>query len=68
MDGTAADEEALALFDCPLWRLFCFLCLAGEATRPWHLPNEPEEDKERLLRGWTEIARYVREIVRITIR
>jgi hypothetical protein len=39
-----------------------FWCLAGEATRPWYLSTETEEDKTRLIRGWTEVARYVREI------
>ncbi len=36
-------------------------CLAGEAAMPYYLSKSPEGDKNRQMRGWTEIGRYVRE-------
>lgn len=37
-------------------------CLAGEATMPYYLSQTKEEDRALLREGWTELARYVREI------
>jgi len=39
-------------------------CLAGEASMPYYLACEEEKEKMRVFqrKGWTEIARYVREI------
>ncbi len=35
-------------------------CIAGEANLPWYLaPGFPYDDRE-LVKGWTEVARYVR--------
>jgi hypothetical protein len=39
-----------------------FWCLAGEAVMPYYLSKDPAGDKQRQKQGWTEIARYVREI------
>jgi len=37
-------------------------CLAGEGSMPYYLSGTKEEDREALREGWTEIARYVREV------
>lgn len=37
-------------------------CLAGEGTMPYYLSANKEADAQLQRRGWTEIARYVREI------
>lgn len=37
-------------------------CLAGEGTMPYYLSKTPKEDAAAQKRGWTEIARYVRQI------
>jgi len=37
-------------------------CLAGEATMPFYLSENREEEKTMQRRGWTEVARYVRNI------
>ena len=37
-------------------------CLAGEGTMPWYLSETKDADREKLRRGWTDLARYVREI------
>ncbi|MFN8009759.1 MAG: DUF4038 domain-containing protein, partial [Terriglobia bacterium] len=37
-------------------------CLAGEGTMPYYLSKTPEEDKTAQKKGWTEVARYVRQI------
>jgi hypothetical protein len=37
-------------------------CLAGEATMPWYLSKQPKEDAATQKQGWTDIARYVRQI------
>jgi len=37
-------------------------CLAGEATMPYYLSKHPKEDAAKQKQGWTEVARYVREI------
>ncbi len=37
-------------------------CLAGEGQQIYYLTKTPDEDRARQLRGWTELARYVREI------
>ncbi len=37
-------------------------CLAGEATMPYYLSKDPDGDRALQRTGWTEIARYVREI------
>jgi hypothetical protein len=39
-----------------------FWCLAGEQTMPFYLSENKVEDTEFLKQGWSEIARYVREI------
>ena len=36
-------------------------CLAGEGTMPYYLSKTPKEDSAVQKRGWTEIARYVRQ-------
>ncbi len=37
-------------------------CVAGEANLPWYLaPGFPYDDREQV-KGWTEVARYLREI------
>ncbi len=36
-------------------------CLAGEATMPYYLSETKQEDSQIQKRGWTEIAKYVRE-------
>ncbi len=36
-------------------------CLAGEATMPWYVSEEKEADRDLLKRGWTGVARYLRE-------
>jgi hypothetical protein len=37
-------------------------CLAGEGSMPYYLSEDKERDRERLREGWTDLARYVREI------
>lgn len=37
-------------------------CLAGEATMPYYLSKQPKEDAASQKQGWTEMARYVRQI------
>jgi len=37
-------------------------CLAGEGSMAYYLSETPDEDREFQKQGWTEIARYVREI------
>ncbi len=37
-------------------------CLAGEALQIYYLTETRAEDRERQLKGWTELARYLREI------
>ncbi len=37
-------------------------CLAGEGTMPYYLSKTPQKDREEQKQGWTEIARYVRDI------
>ena len=37
-------------------------CLAGEGSMPYYLSGEKEADREALRAGWTDVARYVREI------
>lgn len=37
-------------------------CLAGEATMPYYLSQERDDDAAFLREGWTELARYVREV------
>jgi Protein of unknown function (DUF4038)/Domain of unknown function (DUF5060) len=39
-----------------------FWCMAGEATRPWYLSNTRTKDQAQLLKSWTEVTRYVRQI------
>ncbi|MBC7327777.1 DUF4038 domain-containing protein [bacterium] len=36
-------------------------CLAGEGIMPYYLSQEPQKESEFQKKGWTEIARYVRE-------
>ena len=37
-------------------------CLAGEGSMPYYLSTQKEKDQAEQKRGWTEIARYVRDI------
>ena len=37
-------------------------CLAGEGSMPYYLSDDKDGDRERLKAGWTELARYVRQI------
>ncbi|HWB96817.1 MAG TPA: DUF4038 domain-containing protein [Bryobacteraceae bacterium] len=37
-------------------------CLAGEGTMPFYLSKTPKQDSAAQKQGWTEVARYVREI------
>jgi len=37
-------------------------CLAGEGIMPYYLSADPEKDRAIQKTGWTEIARYVRQI------
>ncbi len=37
-------------------------CLAGEGTMPYYLSKTPNEDTVAQRAGWTEIARYVRQV------
>lgn len=37
-------------------------CLAGEATMPWYLSEEKDADRDLQKRGWSELARYVRDV------
>jgi hypothetical protein len=37
-------------------------CLAGEGTMPYYLSTTPKEDSASQKQGWTEVARYVREM------
>ncbi len=37
-------------------------CLAGEGTMPYYLSETPDADREFQKRGWTELARYVRNV------
>ena len=37
-------------------------CLAGEGSMPYYLSEDKEGDRERLKQGWTEQARYLRQI------
>jgi hypothetical protein len=37
-------------------------CLAGEGTMPYYLSKTPKEDSASQKSGWTDVARYVREI------
>ena len=36
-------------------------CLAGEASMPYYLSQEKEVDQRRLVKGWTDLGRYVHE-------
>lgn len=36
-------------------------CLAGEGSMPWYLSERKDEERAELERGWTEMARYVRQ-------
>ena len=35
-------------------------CAAGEATMPYYLSKTPEQDKEKQIKGWTEIVHFIR--------
>lgn len=37
-------------------------CLAGETSMPWYLSTRKDAEREELKAGWTEVARYVRQI------
>jgi hypothetical protein len=37
-------------------------CLAGEATMPYYLSKNPEQDRQAQMDGWTEVGRYVRQV------
>ena len=37
-------------------------CICGEATMPYYLSEEREEDASRQKKGWTEVMAHVREI------
>ena len=37
-------------------------CLAGEGTMPYYGSGQRDADREALRQGWTEIARYVRQV------
>ncbi len=37
-------------------------CLAGEGSMPWYLSKSHSKDRAELEQGWTEMARYVRQI------
>lgn len=37
-------------------------CLAGEAAMPYYLSETKEADEKAQIAGWTDLARYVREI------
>jgi len=37
-------------------------CLAGEAAMPYYLSEDKERDRDIQVSGWTEMARYLREI------
>jgi hypothetical protein len=37
-------------------------CVAGEAAMPYYLSENKERDRAFQIKGWTEIARYIREI------
>ncbi len=37
-------------------------CLAGEGVMPWYLSTTREQDMAEQRRGWTEVARFVREL------
>ena len=37
-------------------------CLAGEGPMPWYLSKDRDGDRQLQIDGWTEIARYVRQI------
>ncbi|MBN9657242.1 MAG: DUF4038 domain-containing protein [Acidobacteria bacterium] len=37
-------------------------CLAGEGTMPYYLSKTPKEDTVAQRTGWTEVARYVRQV------
>ncbi|EEF61364.1 DUF4038 domain-containing protein [Pedosphaera parvula] len=39
-----------------------FWCIAGEATRPWYLSNTRAKDQAQLLKSWTKVTRYVRQV------
>ncbi len=36
-------------------------CLAGEGSMPWYLSNSRAEEQSALEKGWTDLARYVRQ-------
>lgn len=36
--------------------------LAGEGSMPWYLSETKDADRARLVKGWTELGRYVRSI------
>ena len=36
-------------------------CLAGEGAMPYYLARDKEKDREAQRRGWTEVARYLRQ-------
>ena len=36
-------------------------CLAGEGSMPWYMSADKNKDRDELERGWTEMARYVRQ-------
>ncbi len=37
-------------------------CLAGEVGMPYYLSKRPDEERQRQLDGWREVAKYVRKI------
>jgi hypothetical protein len=37
-------------------------CLAGEATMPYYLSKNPEQDQQAQMDGWTEVGQYVRRV------
>jgi len=37
-------------------------CLAGEATMPYYLSKNPEQDRQAQMDGWTEVGQYVRQV------
>lgn len=45
------------------WGAFPVLwCLAGEGSMPWYLSKNKTKDRSELEEGWTEMARYVRQV------
>ena len=37
-------------------------CVAGEGTMPYYLTTKRQQDEQMQKRGWTEVARYLRQI------